>query len=325
MSAKVENLKIVDLSPQIKDPALQKYLPTRLFPQHISFELSPVSNAVSNAIRRTVACELLVARMNTGFENLTTTDMFIIPEMVLRRFEMIPIDQKCPRDAKFELIASNNSAIVRDVKASEIRIVFPGKDHKLKDLPFNGTFTICTLLPGKSIKVTDIGIRTAFGFVSGAGMYAVAVNAASIALDQKPINLYEPNGDGGIPSRISNPRKWKISFNANGDMPPKAIVVAACNNIIERVQSVQDLLFSITNNEDEYILVIPGESHTIGNLFMRTISDLFPDLHAVVYTPSNIGRTCTIRIRCDEDINTIYNTTIKHLVRLFGDIKHHFE
>lgn len=320
MSVTVSNIVIKDISPKV-DPALDKYLPKTLFPKRIEFELSNVSNAVSNAIRRTVECELLVIAMFAEYADVTCDDIFIIPEMILRRLRMIPINQKTPIDAVFELEAVNLTPDVRDVKSGEITIT----RGNLKKLPFNETFTLFTLNPGKSIKITNIGIHSAYGFVAGDGMHVLAVNAASVALDQTPINTYEPNGGGGIPSRISNPREWKVSFNTNGSMPPKSIVVAACDSITARVQSVQDLLYSIENNGDEYVLTIHGESHTIGNLFMRTIHDMFPDIRAVTYSSSNITRTCTLRIRCDEDINTIYNTTIRHLVRLFADIKKHFE
>jgi len=311
----VDNIKIVDMTPNVKNAALQKYLPTVLFPQRISFEVSPVSNAVSNAIRRTVACELPVWRMSTEYANVTTNDAFIIPEMVIQRLRMIPVDQTISVGTTFDIAASNNLTYERDVKSSEMQT--KGRSG----LPFNGTYTLFTLKPGKTIKITNIKLESAHGFEPGYGMHTVAVNASSVAVDQIPINTFEKDLGGGIPSSMSDPRKWKVSFTTNGDMHPKAIVIAACNNIILRVQAVQDILQSMTTSTDEYNLVIPGENHTVGNLLMRTILDLYPDILAVVYTPGNLERTCTMRVRCDDDINDVYTSAIKHIVKTFSEIK----
>ncbi|QYB17665.1 putative DNA-directed RNA polymerase subunit IIi [Pacmanvirus S19] len=324
----VSDIEITDLMPKIKNPAFEKYLPKTLKKKRMSFQISGVNNAESNAIRRTIGCELLVSGLHAEYENIKTNDLFIIPEMMVQRFRMIPIDQNTPLDAIFELDVINKTPNVIEVKSSEMRIVSSGKGTKerpaLKKLPFNETFTLLTLEPGKYIKITDIGIHQDYGFREGYGTHVVAVNATSTAVDQKPINMYEPEA-GGIPSAISNPKVWKISFNTNGTMEPKDIIVAACDNIIGRINSISELLYWIENNNDEYILTVNGESDTIGNLLMRTISDIFPDIRAVTYSTSSVGRILTVRIRCDEDINTIYNNSIKHIVQVFTEIKKYFE
>jgi len=324
----VSDIVITDISPKIKNPSLEQYMPKTLFPKHFEFKIAGVSNAVSNAIRRTAACELLVSGLHVDLEDIKINDPFAFHEMIINRFRLIPIDQRTPLDAVFELTAVNTTDDVRDVKASEIRIASPGKGTserpQLKKLPFNETYTLFTLGAGKSAEIKNIGLYQEYGFNEGYGAHVVAINAASVALDQKPINTYEPDDGNGIPSRISNPREWKISFNTNGTMEPKAIVAAVCDNIISRVQSIHDLLYSIQNNGDEYILTIDGESDTLGNLFMKTVCDIYPDIRAITYSTSSVGRVLTLRIRCDEDINTIYGTTIKHIVGAFNEIKKYF-
>lgn len=309
MSVKVENVSIVNLVPNVSD-ALKKLLPTRLFASKISFDLVGVSGAVSNAIRRTISCELSVNRMYCEYSDLTTTDEFIIPEMVIKRLKMIPIDQKTPAGAVFELTATNPTNMERDVKAGEI--------STKGTLPFNSTFTLFTLKPGKSVKINNITLKPGHGYIAGEGMYTLGVNCSSIALDQVPINIYE---SVGIPSSVSDPRKWRVSFVSNGEMEPKKTVGYATDNICARLRSVQEVLYSISNNGNEYILDIPGETHTIGNLLMRTILDLFPNTPAVVYTCANMERRCTMRIITDDDISTVYKTTIKHLITMFTEIK----
>lgn len=319
----VSNVKVENRVPVITNEALRKLVPTRLLPEYMSFEVSPVSNAVSNAIRRTVSGELVVRRMIADYDSVDTTDPFIIHEMVIKRLRSIPIDQSCPLDAKFELQASNDTAVIRDVKSSEIRMTFGGSKQPMKTLPFNGTFTLLTLGPGKAISIKNIVMHEATGIREGDGMHSVGINAASVAVDQQPIDMYDPAA-GGISSSVANPRKWKISFTTNGDIDPRACVAAACTNIIGRIAAVQNMMSTMTSNRDEYVLVIPGETHTIGNLFMRTAYDLFPDIRAAIFSVEDIGPVCTIRVRCVEDINTVYSAIIKYLTRVFTEIRSQF-
>ncbi len=321
---KVANIKQTDLRPKLKDPRLSIFLPKWYFSQHYSFELVGCSNAVSSAIRRTVGGELLVKAMGADYENLSTTDEFIIPEMILRRLMMIPVDQKCPIAATFELVAENTTAAPRDVKTREIRIV--GGGQELKHIPFNDNITVLTLNAGKKIKITGIRIIQSYGYASEHGMFAVAVNAVSVALDQQPINMYADPDTGveatttGISSSMSDPRHWALSFTTNGTMDPPKIVSAACENIISRVASVVGLLDTLEKNGDESSLTIAGESDTIGNLFMKTILDLYPDIRACTYSTTTIERSCTIRIRCDEDVELIYREVSGEIIKVFKGI-----
>lgn len=107
-------------------------------------------------------------------------------------------------------------------------------------------------------------------------------------------------------------------------MPPNEIVAEACDNIIMRMNVVKELLYSIQSNNDEYSLTINGETDTVGNLLMRAINDLYPDIRAAVYSASNKDRTLLMRIRCDEDINVVYNSAIKYVIKTYNEIKQFF-
>lgn len=322
-SITVTDIKITSFKSKIKDPAFGHLLPKNIFPEHMEFNILNVSNAVSNGIRRTITCELLVNSMICNYEDIETNDMFIIREQIIKRIRTIPVDQKTPLDTMFSLVSSNETAEVRDIKSGEIKII-KSKSSGTHKLPFNETFTLFTLQPGKFIKISNITMNPAFGYNSDDGMHVVAFNAASTALDQEPINAYVVNSTG-IPSRISNPREWKISFNTNGTMPPKQIIFAACDNLISRITSVRELLTNIENNGDEFTLTVVGESDTIGNLFERTICDLYPNIKAVSYSCSNVDRSLTVRIRTDDDIKNIFDTTIKEIIAIYTKIKKYFE
>ena len=304
----VTGVVVTSLQPKIKNKVLEHLIPKVLIPQRLEFILGGVSNAISNAIRRTVLCELPVRALHCEYEDIKTNDAHVIPDMIQTRLKMIPIDQTTPLDATFDLDMSNKGLEVADIKTG----YFKGKKP-----PCNPTHTLLSLNPGKFIKISNIRVFTEYGHRVGHGMMVLAVNAVSLAVDVIPLNTYEGTG---VPSRVADPRVWKIAFNTNGTMDPIEIVKMACNGIVSRMQSVQDLLSTIENSEDQYILNVHGESHTIGNLLMKTICELFPDITAVTYNVSSVERMFTLRVRCDEDINTVLNVTVRHLIKVFNDI-----
>ena len=186
----VKDIKIIDLTPKLKNKALEKLLPTRLFPMRLEFNVAGVSNAVSNAIRRTVMCELLVRGLHAEHTDMKTNDMFIISEMIIKRLRMIPIDQTTPIDAVFSLDVANDTADIIDVKSGLIKISSANRSP-IKIIPFNETFTLFTLNPGKFFKLDNIRIEQEYGFQPEYGSLVMTCNATSLAVDQKPINLYD--------------------------------------------------------------------------------------------------------------------------------------
>lgn len=308
---KVTDIKDSELKIKV-DKSLSHLVPSTVIPHHFEFTLHNVSNAISNAIRRTIMCELPVYHLQCAYEDIKTNDAHIIPEMLQKRLMMIPIIQSVDKSTKFELDAVNSTALALDVKSGEF------KNTKGKSLPFNDTFTFVTLNPGKFIKITGITISSGIGFVDGQGMLSLAVNAASLAQDQEPLNSFEKTG---IPSREADPRVWLIKFNTNGTMPPRDLIKYACDNIHARLLSLLDILDTIDSSDDQYVLGIHGESDTMGNLMMKTILELYPDIAAVTYNVSSVERLCLLKVKCDEDINTVLTTTIKHLLKVFNDIK----
>ena len=319
----VTNIKVTNLTPKINDPELIKLLPTVNIPDHMEFVLSGVDNSVSNAIRRTIACELLVSGLNITVDDIETNDEFIISEFITSRIKLIPIKQSCPLDAVFELYVENNTPVVMDVKTGQITIVNKGSPHPLKSIPFNETFTLLSIQPGKSIRIKNIRVMQNYCKKDTFGGYAVASNVTSVAQDQIPINMYEPDSKG-IPSSVSNPQVWKISYNTNGTIPAKDIVPATCDNIIERSKNVKELLYSVIQNEKEYLLTVQGETHTMGNLLMRAVLALYPDIPSVVYKADDNNDSMTLRIASHDDAVEIIENAIDHIIKIFTRIRTYF-
>lgn len=328
---KVSNIEITDLAPRVKDPSLAHLLPATLFPKRMEFEVEGVPNAIARGLSRTLTGELLATAMWFEYEHYSTDNPFAINSMILNRIRLIPIDQKTPIDAVFELDVQNKTDKPAYIYSRDFRIINAGsknvegdKAQPLKKLPFNETFPLFTLEPGRWLKITKITVRQDYGY-RFAG-HCLSCNNVSIPMDQKPLNLYLPEDhpDRGIPASKSNPRHFKIKFNTTGAMEPKEMVVAACDSLIARIQAIEGLLYSIESSDDMYVLKYEGESDTIGNVLMRTVLDLFPDIKAVTYNVDSVARRVTIRIRCDDDINSIFTTVIKHAIRQYTEIKKAF-
>jgi len=323
MSVSVSKIEISKYKPNVPK-RFEHLAPKELISEHMEFQINNVSNAISNAIRRTITSELLVKAMKVDLKNINDfedsekvhEDKFIISDMIESRITMIPLRQDVPKNAMFKLYYHNKSHEVAKVKTSELVQV---SGETLKIMPFNTNIDLLHLQPGKKVKINKIRINEDYGY--NFAPYTVAVNAVSVAVDQVPYNAYKKEG---IKSSLSNPQVWKIAFNTNGTSPCKTIIKNACDNLIERVQLINDYLKLIENANDEYILHIKGESDTIGNLLMKTITTLFPDIISVTYSTETFTRELTVRIRCDEDISTIYEITIKHIVKIFTDIKKYF-
>lgn len=332
-SIKIENITIDDLRPKPRDPKYNKLLPRYYFPVKFTGDFSPISAATANCLRRTICGEMLVKALAAEYDDIKTSDVFVLPEIVLSRLAMIPLDQSCPIDTIFELNAENATATTRDVSTNEFKIVKHGKGPQMKHIPFNDTTTFLTLQPGKSIQISNIRVNQSYSYVKEHGAYCVGINTSStVAPHDKvniPIDTFDPASQG-ISSSVADPRDWRISFTTNGTMTPYDIIAAACDNIIHRLTSLIELLPTISNigtddkGQTEYMLVVPGESDSIGNIIMQTISDLYPDIDAVTYSTAQLERSCTIRIRCADNIEDILRNTVARLTELFKNIKKKF-
>lgn len=355
-AVKLQDWNVTRLVPNVPE-RFKHLLPTVLVPERCEFTLHGCSNAVSNAIRRTILCELSVLYLTCEYEDIVTDDPHVIPEMIQKRLRMIPLLQSIPLDTTFTLEYQNKTLLVEDVKTSLFAV-----KGKQRGKYFNETTTLVSIAPGRSIKINNCRVASAVTHQEGYGMCGIAFNATSISVDQVPIDMYagmkqtlhamseavelnegmaskSANTDRAatvtsantnnktldtntnmVSSHVADPRVWKIAFNTNGTMHPNEIIISACRNIIDRLKHVTSLLHTIVSNDNQYILTIHGESHTIGNLIMKTTDELYPDVEAVTYNCSNVERIATIRIIYNDDINTLYKNVVENLIETFDTI-----
>lgn len=296
-------------------------LPTTLIPELVTFELkgSDINNAVANGLRRTIAGELPVKAMTCSIEkeNFTTSDDFVIPEMIRLRLKQIPLKQDCPAGIKFSLNFTNNTPGLIHVKTSNIAV----SSGQLRRLPFNENITILILRPNCSINISEITIVSDFGYIPGSGMHVMAVQTSIKALDQEPLNTYNSPATG-IPSREADPHHYQIRFYTNGTINAAELVRMACDSIIERAKLFKEARIGAISDGNLYTMVVVNESHTIGNLVVKTISEIFPAIDFVSYAPhQTILNAIRITIRTDEDIGIVCDDTAAHIEKVMTRIK----
>ena len=308
----IKNLKIQQLIPNETDKEISKLLPTILIPYHASFDINNINVAIANGLRRVILSELQVKSMKAKLKNFSTTDHFILGDFILNRLQNIPINQNIPDDTKFELDVINKTESIMNVKTKDIKIL--NTTHK--KLPFNDTYTLIQLNPNKSLKISDIYIKKNYGYNHGG--HSVACNVVSIPTD---IDMYDSFTKIGVRSSISDPKNFKITFNSNGNMEADKIIISACEEIIRRLNNLKDRLDTIEVQNDIHVLHIEHESDTIGNIIIKSINDLYPQISIATYNCNIVTHEMTIKIRSKDNAKDIINNVIDKNIKLLESLK----
>lgn len=313
MPVKVRNLETTSLSPNLGvglNPKLAALIPTTLTPSKVSVDIIGVSVAVANGLRRTCALEITGRAMRFAQEDLITNNPFILYDFVLDRISHIPIKQDVSEKAEFKLHVENNTKTLMYVMSSDITPI-SGSSKPI----FNQTFPIATLQPGTHLTIKKIKIETGLGYVNSC--FSLACSTVCVPLDQTPINLSD---NTGVRSGLANPRNHRISFITNGGIDGKSILIRACVDIRERLRYTQSLLVDITTKDNMSILVINGESDTIGNLLLKTIVELSPDAVAT-YETNSTYRSLTFKLKTQEEPERVIGNAIKYIIDVYDVIE----
>jgi DNA-directed RNA polymerase subunit L len=134
------------------------------------------------------------------------------------------------------------------------------------------------------------------------------VHAVITPLHETPYNEF--TGEG-ISSSLSKETGFRLSFDTNGTISPNELLHLTCSTLIERLGRVLEILDQINVSNDLYTLVIANESPTIGNLLMRGVLQLYPDITYCAFVPESIGRRITFKLRTDDDPNAIITAAVK--------------
>lgn len=319
-------------------------------------ELRGVPTAVVNALRRVVTDEMVGYALKVsenGFKAERTTELYMLPQFVNQRIELMPLLQRpaaeaAARNLRIELNMTNTSASAITVYAGDLRVV----SGQISEPIFNPTFEIATLQPGKCIVIEDIIISSGRGRDNA--MFQVACCTSFRHLDIPQYTDDEMRLSSGAAADlsgyktsclVSDPRwhELRLTLPVTG-MDPKGDVRSAlegaCENIRARLRlviaaleepsgstapagSMQFTVVSLEGGLVEAVLYAPGETHTIGELMRRAIFDVAPDVSYATYSLSAHEKRMVITVRqlgVESEITAIFAEAAQMAIATFDDI-----
>jgi len=328
-------------------------------PTFAKFELkgNKLNNAVMNAMRRVITDEILHYYLTTtnakNIKTEPTNDVYINLPQLEFQISQIPLCYSIPKtiikDIKFDIDITNNEITNKVVHCGYLKISGTELTYPI----FNPTFKLCVLSSGCYLKISDIKIVQATGRqFSGANLTA---NAIYRPLDIEEHSLDEMNreenrlktfshGSGyKIPSLLAKPKHFEFQFNVRATSKNyikeiDQILNDVCDNIIFRLRNIlmyiskeyideEDNIQSAIelqadNGTSRYIIIIPNETHTIGNLIVSLLLDIYPQCPSITYSitfEKNLEIVIIYEDGCD--IYKYVSNTIKSGITLYNEIK----
>ena len=355
-SASLTNFKVQrqePVAPELKELFDLDEMP--LAEANVSMELHGVPTAVVNGIRRAATDEIIGYAFQipeNGFRIDKTTDVFMLPQFVNQRIELIPLQQlaaaqAAAADLKFELNARNPSAVPLTVYAGELRAISTGSTkYQHVGALFNPTIELAVLQPGKTLVIEDISVVAGHG----SAMFQVATCGCFTHLDIPQFTDDEVRLESGAAADLSgykqsclvtDPRHHQLRFvlqatdGASAPRAAAATVIAACENIRGRLRLIAAAIdgtsselasaihfgtIALEAGLNEGIVRAPGETHTIGELLRHAIFDTSPDISIAIYSVSAHDKTLTLTVRAHGDIGAIIIEAIHMATTALEDI-----
>lgn len=306
----VELIKSEVIEPRVMSRAARDALPRLgIWPISVGIIVHGLNTSYVNAIRRMLLGELETLALVMESDSWQTDDDFANMEMISRRIALIPIDQDHAQiGATFALDARNDSDDPRDVMTGELVAT-----SARAVLPFFETINIVTIGPHRSIKFkakVERGI--------GSAEFAPASVAVCHPLDERPI-ADEDYAERDLPytetarrltcASISDPRVHLLEFELTGTHNIRALLVRACDSLMERVARIAGAPIVIAEAAPDvgidpipvHVIKMRGETYTIGQLFTHVALDTFPTLDSAVCNVDDLTAELSIRIRASID------------------------
>lgn len=144
-------------------------------------------------------------------------------------------------------------------------------------------------------------------------------------------------------SSISDPHVYQIIFETVGKGDPELILTRAIDILISRLKNTKEAKVilgqerqsggssarTMVTGEDMtnlYTIKLPGETQTIGNLFMKCCLEAFPRIDFVTFDLDDLTNELIIRVRTLEDsIETVIEKSIKYALDKLEAIRHALE
>lgn len=263
--------------------------------QKIVFEIVNSNCAFANGLRRTMSNEIPVRHLTVSMTDIFTTDPWVVGDIIRGRIEMIPIPQDTPIGTTYTVRFENNSDTYVDVLTSEIKHRGTTAKGIIQSLP------ICSINSHHSISIDNITVAESYGYTNG------RISIGRVAYEI--LNHDMKNNSSGN----SDPSHFRLELEVPGNIDPKEIIIKSIDSICNRLDAID---YSLNKSEyNVYKLLIPNESHTIGNLLATYIFKINPNIEYVAMRESHPSkRECTIDIKhpqaeilCKKAANIIKN------------------
>lgn len=348
----VDPLVTESLKPEISDPDVRKLLPTRgEYPIRCSVNIRGINNAIANAIRRVLIGEMANYALDLCKETWQTTDGYLNVDFIAHRVQLVPLTRaKVAVGDKYVLSVENNTDELMSVRTNMLRA--EGKKAEISDAFFD-TIELFTLRARCRIYFEVIVVA------QDGAPGATAFTALAIPFDERPANIVDPEAGESITitktlvaipdpttakyvqsSSLSYARNWQIVFESVGKGTGEEILARVIDTIIERTLALlrvpiirgQDkqvgssaMMSEIDVVDDLYTIKVPGETHTIGNLFVRCAFEVFTGSRAlklVTYQSTDINDEICIRFRINQDsADDVRKMVVDYIVTTLRAIK----
>ena len=321
---------------------------------YISIEISDISTAYINAIRRTGLNKIIGYCLTIPIDNdwNETNDNFIIPQFISQRLNLIPLKPNIEsfyKSIKFDLIIENNTSENIDIYTKDLKLV----SGYLPEPIFNPTFKICTLFSGKKIVIKNIYISTGIGKDNAS--YQIIKRPAYTHLDIEQYSYNETHTVHGemsdcsgykISSMIANPKHHLftcvISATNNNFNELIFIFNEICINIKNRVDTIMKYIQSVVNdkkivnknisyvtiklseNKYETTLKLYDEGYTIKELIKRTLFDKVSDIINIKDNVNIYENLLTINIIYNKNIDSILIEVLTDIINIYESLQSQF-
>lgn len=331
-----------------------------IFPTRVTMKIMGIHIAEINAIRRVLTDECVHYYMTMNDAILETDDPYINMPKLENYISQIPLCYSISKDIikklRLGINIKNNTTNSIAVLAGDLTI--ESKDAELKNPIFDPTFELFSIGAGKQVTIHNIQIVNNYGkYYAGANL---TCNAAYKFLDIEEYSLENINrkenriksfvGQSGykVSSLLADPIHHELSFVVPASSKKykseiNQILTDVCDNIIYRLRNIliyienssknisyqsdsiqSSILENVDNSEiNRFILIIPNETHTIGNLLKRIIvNEIFPSCSLVIYDITfEKNLEITINYVEGDDIHKHLINSIKFAINEFNELK----
>jgi len=283
--------------------ALKELWPDVMIGEHCEFVISGAPTVIGNLFRVVLGGEIPVRGLSSSPEFLRSSDAHILPQFICeQRIPDIPLLQSCPLDAVFTLSAVNNDLAERRPVYTDALKQVRGKPGKY----FNSRIVICMLKPGTYLEVNNITVSEDIAARITRGNRRLAVNTASVPLDDQDSEI-----------GVANPMKTRVSFKTNGTLPAREIMARACSAITAQTAHIRGLLPGInalpSDGATEYTLIVPDSFSAMGATLVKVITTMYPGVDFIAHDYVVSERRLTLRLRSSIAASDVFKNTLQYI------------